>query len=162
MPVQGATYGQVHSAGAEGAMVDGQLRNVRSGVAQVAIPFGLGVVKGTGDNDVKLPTTIGEAQSLIGVSVREQDDAANSSDVLRYEAGRNMAYCDFGVIYVKVENAVTARAAAFCRFTAGAGGTQPGAFRSNADTNTAGAPFSAIFLASGAAGSIVPLRFWLG
>lgn len=159
MPVQ-STYPLVHSAAVEGAVVDGQLKNVRTGVAAtVAIPMGRFVSRGASDGTVKLPTATGEVTATgMGVAVRVQDDVANGSDVLQYEISRNVSVVDFGVVYVKVEESVSAGDNAFVRFAAGAGGTLLGSFRRSADTATAVALPGAYYLAAGAANALVPVR----
>lgn len=159
MAVQ-TTYTTTHTAAVEGAVVDGQIKNVRSAVAAtVAIPMGRFVARGASDGTVKLPTATGEVTATgMGVAIRVQDDAANSSDVLQYEIGRNVSVLDFGVVWVKTEEAVVAGDNAFVRFASGGGGTLLGSFRKSADTATAVALPGAYFLAAAGAAGLVPVR----
>lgn len=158
MPVQTA-YSTNHTGATIGAPVDGQLRNVRSFVAEVAIPFGRAVSRGASAGGAKLPTGAGDVSGFVGVSMRVQDDVENAAGLLQYEIGRNVSVIDFGMVYVQVENAVTAGGGVFVRHAAGAGGTALGAFRGNADAGTATGLNFALFEASGSAGAIVPIRF---
>lgn len=158
MPVQGATeYTTEHEVGVAGAVVDGQLKNIISKAAEVAIPFGRFVVRGTADGECKLPTSGLEVAVGLGFAVRMQDDVANGSDVLQYEIGRNVSILDFGVIYVVPETALTAGVAAFVRHGAGAGGSALGALRNDADTSTATQLPGIIPMKSVSAGQLCPV-----
>lgn len=156
MPVQ-TTYPLVHSAAVAGAVVDGQLKNVRSSVAAVAIPFGRWIARAA-DGTSKLPTAAGDVTATgRGIAIRVQDDVAGAADLLQYEIGRNVSFVDFGVVWVEIETNVTEGAPAFVRHTANGGNTVLGRFRAGADTGAAAALYC-VFLAAGTAGGLAPLR----
>ncbi len=156
MPVQ-TSYLTEHLKAVAGAVVDGQLKNIRSAVASVAIPFGRFVARGASDGIVKLPTATGEVTATgMGVAVRVQDDVANASDVLQYEIGRNVAVMDFGVFYGLLDEDVATGANVFVRYAAGGAGQ--GTFGDTTGTSERVALPGAYFLQGGTAGQIVPIR----
>jgi hypothetical protein len=110
MPVQAATdYQTSHGAAIAGAVVDGQLKNIVSRVAEEDIPFGRFVVHGTADNEVALVTAGDIAGGLgVGFSVRVQEDVADASDVLEVKTGKDANVLDFGEIWVETLDAVAA------------------------------------------------------
>lgn len=127
------------------------------------IPFGVGVVMDkaagqlTNRQAAKLPTAA--ADTFLGVARRSrlttlQVGTTNSGP----KAGVvfNVAYD--GELLVKVESAVVKGGRAFMRFAAGAGGTQLGIFRADADTATAVELRGCEFMHSGTAGSLVWMR----
>jgi hypothetical protein len=159
MPVQ-TSYPLNHSAAVVGAVVDGQIKNVRSGVATVAIPFGRFVAR-TGSAEIanlKLPTLATDvtAAAAMGVAVRLLGDAAGAGDVAQYEIGRNVSFLDFGVVYVLLDEDVTAGGPAFVRYAAGGAGL--GTFGDTAGTSERAALAGATFQVGGTAGQIVPVR----
>ena len=166
MPVQ-STYEIAHGAAFDGAVVDGQLKNIFSAAAAVTpIPFGrfvaLATAGPTGPASVRLPTSSSDVTLVgSGFSVRVQDDVADSLDVLQNEIGDDVSVLDFGVIYVKVESNVVAYSPVFVRYAAGAGGSELGIARADADTATAAQVPGARFLSSGAAGDFVPVSIRL-
>lgn len=160
MPVQ-TSYEIDHSPAVEGAVVDGQLKNIRSKAAEVAIPFGRVVCRGTAAGQCKLPTSAGEVTAAIGVSVRVQGDVANASDVLQYEIGKDVSIIDFGVVYMRTEAAVVAGGSVFVRHTAGAG-EELGRVRDDADGTDATVLPLAKFDAAAGDGELVPVRLRLG
>lgn len=156
-----STYPLSHSAAVAGALVDGQLRNIRSAVAEVAIPFGRVVVRGSADGRVKLPTAsadiTGSAPALVmGISIRALDDAASSSDVAQYEIGRNVSFIDFGVVWGITEEACVQGDQVFARYAAGGSGR--GTFGTTVGTSERASLTSGRFLASASAGALVPIR----
>lgn len=154
------SYELEHTAGVEGAPVDGQLRNIISKSAEVAIPFGRVVVAGTGANQCRLPTGGGDLANVLGISVRVQNRVpAATDDVLQYEIGDEVAIMDFGEIWMIPETNVTAFAQAFIRFTAGVG-EELGRVRSDTDGGDAAAlGLSLIFAEAGTAATPVRTRF---
>lgn len=112
------------------------------------IKFGRAVAKVSGDdNGCALPTA--------------------STDVLLGIAGRNVATTDNlwtaksavavgrrGAWYVELEQAVTPDDAVYVRFASGAGGSELGIFRKDADTATAMLLPTAKYLTSGSAGDV--------
>lgn len=157
MPPVQTTYLLEHDEAVAGALVDAQLHNIRSGVAEIAIPFGRLVSRGTAAGTCKLPTTAGEVTATgMGVAVRVQSNVGDSSDVLQYEDERNVSFIDFGVVYVLLDENVTAGAAAYARYAAGGQGR--GTFGSTAGTSERAVLTGCSFLKAGSAGEIVPLR----
>ena len=79
MPVQ-TTYSATHGAAFEGQKKDLQLYNTTSKTVEEAlgIPFGRGVVRGTGDDQVLLPSAAG--QDFMGVT---QMTSAGIEDIFR-------------------------------------------------------------------------------
>lgn len=149
-----------HAAAVEGAVVDGTLKNMVSGAAEVSIPFGRIVTRGTTGDEVKLPTSSAEVLLALGASVRMQDDTADSLDVLNYEIGRNVSILDLGSMYLRAEDAVTAGGDVFVRFVAG-GGEFLGRVRSDADTADAVALPGLEFTDDAGAGELVRVRIRL-
>lgn len=156
MPVQ-TTYLLEHDEAVAGALVDGQLQNIRSAVAEEAIPFGRFICRGTADGTCKLPTAAGDVTTTgMGVAARVQSNVANGSDVLQYEDERNVSFIDFGVVYVLLDEAVTAGSPAFVRYAAGGQGR--GTFGDTAGTSERASLAGATFLKAGSAGELAPLR----
>lgn len=156
MPVQN-TYSTVHTAAVAGAVVDGQLKNVRTAVASVAIPFGRFISRDAADGVAKLPTATGEVTATgYGVAIRVQDDVAGAADLLQYEIGRNVSFIDFGVVYGLLDEDVASGANVFVRYAAGGAGQ--GTFGDTAGTSERVALPGAYFLKGGTAGQIVPIR----
>lgn len=101
------------------------------------VDFGLGVVRGTGDREAKLPTA--ENQEFLGVTVRnemrENTFINYSSDGSPYQIGELInVLTKQGQIWVQPEVDVVAGSAVYCRFLANGGLTTLGAFRNDADT----------------------------
>lgn len=159
MPPVQTTYEIEHVAAVEGAVVDGQLKNILSAAAVGAIPFGR-VVVSAGAGLAVLPAASAQITGgpALGASIRVQDDVANASDVLQYEDESDVSIMDFGVVYLRTEDAVLVGDDVFVRFAAGAGGTALGSVRSDADTATAVALPGASFRAAAGAGELVPVR----
>lgn len=127
------------------------------------IPFGLGVVGDSASGQLanrqaaKLPTSA--TDMFLGVGLRNHhSDTALGATVSGPKPGRDFEVAYDGEVLVKVESAVVKDGRAFMRFADGAGGTQKGVFRANADTNTAVELKGCYFMESGAAGSLVWMR----
>lgn len=127
-----------------------------------AIPFGIGLTKGAADQGYRLPAAPTDLIAGIGIHTHARDNIGFSA-ILPANAGvkpgQIFTVLYRGFLYVQTEEAVSALSPVFCRFAAGAGGVQPGAFRASADTNTAAPVKGARFLSSGVAGSIVKVSF---
>lgn len=122
MPVQAATdYQTSHGAAIAGAVVDGQLKNIVSRVAEADIPFGRFVMKGTQDNGV-LPIVTGliALDRGLGFTVRVQDDTADANDVLEVKSGKAANVLDFGEIWVETLDAVAVSDDVYVVVTVGA------------------------------------------
>lgn len=152
-----------------GLLADSGFNNYLQSFANASgqtVDFGLGVVRGTGDREAKLPT--GATQEFLGVTVRsemrENSFVNYQSQGTVYQIGEMMTVlAKQGSLWVYTEVDVVAGQAVYCRFLANGGLTTLGAFRNNADT-VASAPHAflvpnAQFDSSGAAGSLVKLLF---
>lgn len=158
MAVQ-TTYTTTHEPGFEGAVVDGQLKNIMSAVAAAAIPFGRFVTRGAVGGTAELPNSSADVTSgLLGVAIRTQHDVANASDVLQYEDEKDVSILDFGVVYMRTEDAVSDGDDVFVRFASGGGGTALGSVRSDADSITAIAAPGCKFLEDAGAGALVRVQ----
>lgn len=120
------------------------------------LPFGLAVVQGTADNQVKLATATGA--KFRGITVRNLSVANDTTTGLAaYAETEAVTYRNFGSIVVVAEVAVTRDDPVFFRHTAGAGGTVIGSLRNDADTATADQITGAYFAESAAIGDLVRL-----
>jgi hypothetical protein len=103
------------------------------------VPFGIAVKKGTNDDDFALPTA--GADKIIGVlassHARDNISLLGATDAVKPSAMANL--CLRGRVYVLPEQAMIPTDAVFFRFATGAGGSQKGALRKDADTATAAA-----------------------
>lgn len=118
------------------------------------LPFGLAVVQGTADNQVKLAVATGG--DFRGITVRNLSVSNDSATGLAaYADGEAVTYRNFGSIVVVAEVAVTKDDPVFFRHTAGAGGTVIGSLRNDADTATADAITGAYFAETAAIGDLV-------
>lgn len=125
--------------------------NVLSLVSEGAVKFGRFVVLGT-DKDLqgKVPAAALDITSIKakrGVAL-QQHSIENKQDGLdpQYEDKHPMSVMDEGGVYVECEEAVTPDSDVFVRFANGAGGTEKGIFRTDADTATAAALAGARFI----------------
>lgn len=103
-----------------------------------AIPFGVALVKGTNDDDAKLPTGASVTADFIGIARHTHAymnyDLAGTSGI---PANGVLTVAKKGRYLVAVEAAVTKGALAFFRIAANGGNTQLGAWRGDADTASA-------------------------
>jgi hypothetical protein len=97
-------------------------------VAEEAIPFGRAVVKGTGDNGVKLPSSGTDIMLGVAGFSTEASDFNNGS----YAQYDQIAVVDTGVVVVYVEEAVNIGDPVRIRHTASTG-KYPGSFAKTAD-----------------------------
>lgn len=133
-------------------------------VTEGAVPFGRAVVQGTNpDGQIKLPA--GAAPKFYGVALRSVGlenpyvaTGATAGERISYLAKEAAKILRAGYVAVFTEQAVTPADPVFYRHTAGAGGTELGRFRKDADTNTAVKIEGAAFESSATAGSIVKIR----
>jgi len=152
-PVQ-TTYEAEHATAFEGQRANLGLINVTSKVAETGdIPFGRAVVRGTADNQAKLPTT--GSQAFIGITEMTTAWAENATELHLYERYREMNIIDFGMVWVYTEQAVVPGDAVYFRHTAD---TAPldivGRFRKDASGADADLIVGASFETTTAAGGI--------
>lgn len=126
-----------------------------------AIPFGIAVKKGTGDADVKLPAAATDEIAGIVAHSHAHDSFANGV-AAGVEPKGSVNLLVSGLATVQVEQAVTAADPVFVRFANGIADNtkiQKGAFRKDADTNTAKLLKGARFLTSAAANGFAVVQF---
>lgn len=157
MPVQ-STYTAEHPVAFEGQRVNFELTNTTSKVAEASdIGFGKAVVRGTKDDQAKLPTATG--QDFVGVVTHTTAWTQESGQPPVYNRYREMNIIDFGKIWVITEQAVVPGDDVYFRHTAG---TSPndivGRFRKDADTDKADQIMTATFETTSAAGGLAIIR----
>lgn len=157
MPVQ-TTYTAEHNAAFEGQRATLELTNVMSKVAEDGdIPFGRAVVRGTADNQAKLPTATG--QSLMGITEMTTAWSETSSDLHLYEQYREMNIIDFGSVWVYTEQSVVPGDAVYFRHTAEASPLNiVGRFRKDSSSSNADLIQGAAFETTTAAGGIAKIK----
>ena len=156
MPVQ-TTYTSERPAAYAGQRANLGLVNITSKVAEDGdIAFGRAVVRGTADNQAKLPTATG--QSFMGITEMTTAWSENASDLHVYSQYKEMNIINFGEMYVYTEQSVVPGNDVFFRHTAG---TAPldvvGRFRKDLDTNKADQIIGAKFESTTAAGGIAKI-----
>lgn len=143
-------------AGMKAGVGPDTIGSYRNGEA-AAVPFGVLVQQGTDDGEFDLYDTTGGLK-LLGVLCHthalSNRDLSNDDGIAVDAMGNVM---ERGRVFVEVEDAVAAGEPAFARFVAGAGGTQLGAFRSDADTASADAIPGLMYKTSASAGGIAEL-----
>lgn len=119
------------------------------------IPPGLGVVWGTEDNQVSLPSGTFGGADFVGFSVRRHKGRPDFAlaDNEDYQDEESIPVRRQGRLKVEVEDAFTAGGQVFVRHTA-PGTEQLGAVRSDADTDEADSVTGVRFVTSGGAGEI--------
>lgn len=151
------SYTVDHVVGFQGGVVDSSLKNIISKMIEAGpIVAGLAVVRGTGDNQVKLASATGA--DFMGVTVATTAGQADGSDVFAYETGDASNLLGFGRIYVTCEDGCVPGDTVFFRHTAGAGGTVIGSFRTDADTATADQITNATFESTAGVGELAILQ----
>jgi len=158
-PVQGSTdYNADHDPATEGQKANLGLANITSKVAEGGdIPFGRAIVRGTADNQGKLPTAA--SQGFLGVTEFTSAWSENSSDLHLYAQYREMNILDFGEIWVYTEQSVVPGDPVYFRHTAD---TAPldvlGRFRKDASGADAELIQGATFETTTAAGGIAKIK----
>lgn len=151
------------AAAVPGQIADMSPRFVRSlrndsGVDQ---PFGIAVKKGTGDNDFDVVGSAGD--EIVGIlSHTHALDVHGLTGANGVAAGLVGNVVAQGVVYVRVEEAVTPADPVYVRFADGvadATKVTKGAFRKSADTATAKQLQGARYLTSAAAGEVAQVWF---
>jgi hypothetical protein len=132
---------------------DDDCRTFAQAEASAEIPFGVMVVQGAAQGQAVLPV---DANSKpVGVVVHSHEYAKDTElGTTGLKPKTAMAVMNRGRIWVTVENAVAVNGDVYVRHTAGAGGTQKGAFRADADTATAMRVRGARFLSATAGAGI--------
>lgn len=152
------TYTQDFIAGFEGQKADLGLSSVSSKVAEgSAVNFGRAVIRGTADNQAKLPS--GAGGDFIGVTMATTAWTADADDVHLYEQYREMNILDFGEIYVYTEQSVVPGDSVYFRHTAEASPLDVvGRFRKDDSTGNADLIEGATFETTTAAGGFAKIK----
>lgn len=143
-------------AAIEGLQANLSLNDVQAKIAEMIIPFGRAVVRGTTDNAVDLPATSGDL--FAGISVLRYGaenplvaPGIDPSSLTEYQQFDAMAVLATGYIWVFTEENVTPGAPVYYRYAANGGNTELGRFRTTDDTGfttlLAGATFETTTLA---------------
>lgn len=160
MPVQTA-YTSERPAAFEGQRANLSLTNITSRVAEGSdIPFGRALVRGTADNQCKIPTAAG--QGLVGISEMTTAWSENPSDLHVYEENREVNIIDFGEIWVYTEQSVVPGDSVFFRHTVD---TAPldvlGRFRKDSSGGDADEIVGAAFVTTAAAGALAKVKLFV-
>jgi hypothetical protein len=133
------------AVGAPGMEYDSSFSDVVSWIATVAIPFGA-LVYESAEGKATLPTATGHVTGgRTGVALIDPTKVGG----VGYEIGDAVRVMRRGRCYVLNEEALVFGDTLFVRFADGAGGTQEGAFRNDADTATASTPTNMSLLKAG-------------
>ena len=129
------------------------------------MPAGLGVCmdeRSTDDQAIRLPRQATDVTSarFLGVLLNDLAKVAYASTYAKQTFHRNtmVPVLEHGEVFVRVEQDVSKGDPAYCRFAAGAGGTQLGAFRKDDDTTSAALCAHAVFESAGVAGGLAKLK----
>lgn len=134
------------------------VRSHHNAEAGTEIPFGVFVARGVHPEAAVLPAADGAP--LVGITLHSHVyDVPEQMGEIGVKPKNTLNVAANGSVWVRTESAVTPETPVFCRFAAGAGGTQRGAIRGDADTATAFRVRGARFLASANAGGLVPVEF---
>lgn len=158
-PVQSSNdYQARHEEGYEGQRIDFQLVNITSKTIEGAnVAFGRAVVRGTGDEQVVLPSAAGE--DFMGITEYTSAGLVQVDGSHEYEVNREANILDLGPIYVYTETAVVPGDSVFFRHTAGIAPLDiVGRFRNDADTANADQIPGATFESTTAAGGIAKIK----
>lgn len=132
---------------------------VLSRAADTAIPFGkLVVVGASADKTCKLPGAAGDvtdAKLALGVSLQSHAMEQNAAGAATYDAKDMVSIMQKGVVYVKVEEAVTPADTVVVRHAAGGDGV--GSFAKTAGANHALLP-NARYLTSAGVGGLAQVQ----
>lgn len=157
------SYSTYQAAAFAGMLADSGEVDVLSYVNEEAsanLPFGVAVAKGTADNGFL--AMVNGSSVIVGILAHTHQ--VDPSRVASSPTGAGVPpkylgnVLKRGRIIVQVEEAVTPASAVFVRHTAGAGGTQKGAFRASADTATAVAWTAARYLTSAGIGGFATVE----
>lgn len=152
------SYDQNPAVAFAGVLADIRPREVDSKIWEDTTDgvFGIFVTRGTGDNQVKLPTAA--TDEMLGVVVASQNiELERYATNIAIEATDSLNVLRDGNIYVVTEDACVPGDTVHVRYAAGAGGTQLGACRTDVVTDESVA-VDWEFEQTGAAGAVVKIR----
>ena len=147
MSVQ-TSYGAMQ-VGFAGQLADLNPKEIVSYIAEGDINFGTPCVRGTAEDQVKLPTATGG--DFVGVACYTNASYAENEN--GYASTEVLSVIRSGYVFVKVEQAVTAGDSVFFVHTGNVG-----QFRKDANTDKADAITGATFETAAAAGGIALVR----
>ena len=156
---QQTSYTIDHPKGINGQIADCAPRTVDTKLNEEsvagAMQFGVGVARGTADNQVLLPTV---ADTVFGFTVYTKGfELVAGSNIVEIAENDDISVMVQGALYVCPEDDVTAGGDVYVRHVA-AGAEQLGAVRSDADGTDASVAVGWVFEEDGLAGSIVKIR----
>lgn len=127
-------YNQYMDEGYEGLIATAEPWGIKSGAAEEDLNFGRGVVQGTSENQVKLPTA--DTDTFLGITVFQNKQQVNINGTLGsgYETGSAVSYLTKGVIKVPATVAVNKNQKAYLITTGGDAGKFTNVSTSNIDT----------------------------
>ena len=132
------TYPTTMVQGFAGMLADNNPRNdilSRASEEATSFPYGVALVRGTDlETQVKLPTA---AAAILGIAVHTHANEVGSDGLNKIDLDDAVNVLHEGRIYVIPEETVAVGDPVYVRIATGAGGTQKGAFRNDADTATA-------------------------
>lgn len=138
-------------------LTDDYVRSHHNAEVTAEVPFGVFVAQGTHPEAAVLPDAATDV--LIGVVLHSHTyDPGFQLGEVGVKPKNTLNVLSRGTVWVRTESAVVVGARAFVRFANGAGGTQKGAVRGDADTATAVEVRGARFLSSATAGGMVQLE----
>lgn len=157
---QQTSYTLYHEKGYAGQIADCQPREVESMINEETVAgdmkFGVGVIQGTDDNQILLPSS--GTDTILGFTVLTHNQVLEEgASEVSIKENSGVSLLRDGALYVCVEDAVTRGNNVFVRFAPGSE-TVIGAVRSDADTATAVEVTDWQFAESGLAGEIVKIR----
>lgn len=126
------SYSVDQAAAVAGLLGDSGYHDVLSGIASVAMGFGLAVLKGSGDADLALPGASGDVAKVKGVTVHQHMEQSLAG-VAQYAQKSAVSVLHKGRIWVQVEESVVPGDAVFVRYAAGGNGV--GSFGKTAGTS---------------------------
>jgi hypothetical protein len=135
---------------------DGYDRSAYNSEASAEVPFGVMVAVGAADDAALLLVDANSKFAGVVVHSHAYDRRVDFGDTGLLPK-TTLSVMRKGSIWVTVEEAVSVGDVAFVRHTAGAGGTQKGAFRKSADTATAVTTGTCKFLTSASASGLALL-----
>jgi hypothetical protein len=145
------SYTESPAAGAPGQEYDCAFSDVVSWTADEAIPFGAYVVESR-EGGCELPDSSGEITGNKG-GIALIDGSLPSG--VGYQIGDQVRVLRKGRAFVLSDETLAKGDTLFVRHTSGAGGTQKGSFRNDADTATAATPVGVSIFKGGAANAVV-------
>lgn len=140
------SYAEAPAAGQPGLPYDMQDADIVSWICDEDVPFGMWVAE-TVEGHCELPDSSAEITGNAGgIALRDSSRASGEG----YKAGEPVRVMRRGRVWVGNEEALAKGDTLFVRFAAGAGGSQKGALRNDADTASAATPSGArLYLGGG-------------